>query len=81
MNYLDNLNEMELQRRASLQKLRELGIDPYPAPLYPVNATAAEIKQGYSEEKGNFSDVVIAGRIMSRRIMGAASFIELQDES
>ena len=72
---------MELQRRASLQKLRELGIDPYPAPLYPVNASTAEIKQNYSEEKGNFSDVTIAGRIMSRRIMGAASFIELQDES
>ena len=81
MSNLENLNEMELQRRASLQKLRELGIDPYPAPLYPVNASTAEIKQNYSEEKGNFSDVTIAGRIMSRRIMGAASFIELQDES
>lgn len=81
MSNLENLNEMELQRRASLEKLRELGINPYPAPLYPVNTTADAIKKGYSPEKGNFSDVVIAGRIMSRRIMGAASFIELQDES
>lgn len=63
-----------------MAKLRELGIDPYPAALYPVNATTQEIKDGYDAEQGNFNDVSIAGRIMSRRIMGAASFIELQDE-
>ena len=74
-------NEQELQRRESLGKLRELGIEPYPAPLYPVNTSAAEIAAGYDPEKGNFQEVCIAGRIMSRRIMGAASFGELQDES
>ena len=75
------LNEMELNRREALGKLRELGIEPYPAALYPVNATAQQIKDEYDPEKGNLADVVIAGRIMSRRIMGAAAFIELQDET
>ncbi|MCQ2118433.1 MAG: lysine--tRNA ligase [Bacteroidales bacterium] len=75
------LNEQEIIRRESLAKLKELGINPYPAPLYPVNASAAEIQAGYDPEKGNFQEVCIAGRIMSRRIMGAASFGELQDES
>ena len=73
------LNEQELGRRESLSKLRELGINPYPAPLYPVNTNTAEIAAGFDPEKGNFADVCIAGRIMSRRIMGAASFMELQD--
>ena len=80
MSIMD-LNEQELFRRESLAKLRELGIEPYPAALYPINTSAAQVKAEYSEEKGNFQDVVIAGRIMSRRIMGAASFGELQDET
>ncbi len=75
------LNEQEIIRRESLGKLRELGINPYPAALYPVSATAQEIKDGFDAEKGNFQDVCIAGRIMSRRIMGAASFIELLDST
>ena len=75
------MNEQERNRREALTKLRELGIDPYPAALYPVNATAQKIKDEYDPQKENLSDVVIAGRIMSRRIMGAASFIELQDET
>jgi lysyl-tRNA synthetase class II len=75
------LSEQEILRRESMTRLRELGIEPYPAPLYPVNATAKAILEGYKPEEGNFSDVCIAGRIMSRRIMGAASFMELQDES
>ena len=75
------LSEQEQIRRESLAKLRELGIEPYPAAEYPVNATAAEILAGYSPEKNNFQEVCIAGRLMSRRIMGAASFGELQDES
>ena len=75
------LSEQEQIRRESLAKLRELGIDPYPAAEYPVNADAAEITAGYDPEKGNFNEVCIAGRLMSRRIMGAASFGELQDES
>ena len=74
-------SEQELIRRESLAKLRELGIEPYPAALYPVNETTKNILEGYDPEKGNFADVCLAGRIMSRRIMGAASFGELQDES
>lgn len=75
------LSEQELLRRESMNKLRELGIEPYPAPRYPVNATAKSIEAEYDAEKGNCADVCIAGRIMSRRIMGAASFMELQDET
>ena len=78
---VQEFSEQELIRRDSLAKLRELGIEPYPAPLYPVNATAAQILGGFDPEKGNFQEVCIAGRLMSRRIMGAASFGELQDET
>ena len=74
------LSEQEILRRESMNKLREIGIEPYPAPLYPVNTTTKAILEGFDPEKGNFADVCIAGRIMSRRIMGAASFMELQDE-
>ncbi len=73
------LSEQEILRRQSMAKLRELGIEPYPAPLYPVNASAKSIEAEYDPEKGNLQDICIAGRIMSRRIMGAASFMELQD--
>ncbi len=78
---IQEFSEQELIRRESLAKLKELGIDPYPAALYPVNATAAQITAEFDPGKGNFADVCIAGRIMSRRIMGAASFGELQDET
>ena len=74
-------SEQELIRRESLAKLRELGIEPYPAAQYPVNAEAAQIAAQYNPEQGNFADVCLAGRLMSRRIMGAASFGELQDAS
>ena len=74
-------SEQELLRRESLAKLRELGIEPYPAALYTVNTNAAEIKSGFDAEKGNFQEVCIAGRLMSRRIMVAASFGEIQDET
>ena len=74
-------SEQEQIRRESLAKLRELGIEPYPAAEYPVNTDAATIAAEFDPEKGNFQEVCIAGRIMSRRIMGAASFGELQDES
>ena len=76
-----NFSEQELLRRESLAKIRELGIDPYPAALYPVNASAQSIADGFDPEKNNMQDVCLAGRLMSRRIMGAASFAELQDES
>ncbi len=77
---LQELNEQEAGRRNSLAALRELGIDPYPAAAFPVNVDTASLKAEYDAEKGNFQDVTIAGRIMSRRIMGAASFMEIQDE-
>ena len=72
------LSEQEVLRRQSLKALRELGINPYPAARFEVNATAKEIAENYDAEKGNYSEVAIAGRIMSRRIMGSASFFELQ---
>ena len=75
------LSEQEVIRRNSLKRLRELGIDPYPAAQYNVNVTASEIKENYSDEKKNYQDVVLAGRLMSRRIMGKASFAELQDHT
>ena len=75
------LNEQELIRRESLTAMRELGIEPYPAEAYPVNITAQEIRERYNPETGNLKDITLAGRIMTRRVMGAASFIELQDET
>ena len=75
------LSEQEQLRRQSLAALRELGIDPYPAARYEVTATAREIAENFDETKGNYGDVRIAGRIMTRRIMGSASFFELQDHT
>lgn len=75
------LSEQEQIRRNSLAQLRVLGIDPYPAAMYPTSATAAEITADYNPEKGNFQEVTIAGRMMNRRIMGSASFFELQDHT
>ncbi len=79
MNYND-LSEQEQIRRQSLDELRKLGIDPYPAAMFPVNVTTKEIASNYSAEANNFQDVAIAGRLMGKRIMGSASFAELQDE-
>ena len=76
-----NLNEQEQNRRKALAQMRELGIEPYPAPLYPINRTTREIREDYEPEKPGFEDVCIAGRIMSRRIMGAAAFIVLMDDT
>ncbi|MCB0739219.1 MAG: lysine--tRNA ligase [Bacteroidetes bacterium] len=75
------LSEQEIQRREDLQQLRELGIDPYPAALYPVNAKAKQVVDEYNDDEKNFSEVCLAGRLMSRRIMGKASFAELMDSS
>ena len=77
MNILE-LSEQEIVRRNSLNQLRELGIDPYPAAEYVVNAWSDEIKSTFSDE-AEPRQVSIAGRIMSRRIMGKASFMELKD--
>ncbi|TDS11960.1 lysyl-tRNA synthetase class II [Maribacter caenipelagi] len=71
------LSEQELIRREKLEKLRALGINPYPAALYPLNSTSASIKTNYEEGK----QVIVAGRLMSRRIQGKASFAELQDST
>jgi len=77
------LSEQEVIRREKLRELQALGIDAYPAPLYPVNTTAAYIRQHYTgeENKGSFASVCLAGRIMSVRDMGKASFAVLQDSS
>ena len=85
MNNTD-LSEQEIIRRQSLTELRNLGIDPYPAAMYPVNCTTCQINTFSVDEKGNpdknidFTNVCIAGRLMGKRIMGSASFAELQDE-
>lgn len=73
------LSEQEQLRRNSLDELRKLGIDPYPAAMFPVNANSAKIKEEFDESENNLQDIVIAGRLMSKRIMGKASFAELQD--
>lgn len=75
------LSEQELRRREELQHLRDLGIEPYPAESFEVNVSTAEINKHYPNQKTDFKNVSLAGRIMSRRIMGNASFFELQDSS
>ena len=77
MNILE-LSEQEIVRRQSLQTLREMGIDPYPAAEFPTNAFSTDIKAEFKDEEEP-RQVVIAGRMMGRRVMGKASFAELQD--
>ncbi len=74
------LSEQEQFRRNSLNELKNIGIEPYPAAEYPVNTNSQDIKNNYAPEKNNLQDISIAGRLMSKRIMGKASFAELQDE-
>jgi lysyl-tRNA synthetase class 2 len=74
-------SEQEQIRRKSLEDLRKLGINPYPAAEYKTNVFSQDILGNYSPEKNNFQDVILAGRLMSRRIMGNASFAELMDSS
>lgn len=76
MNVLE-LSEQEIIRRQSLQELKNMGVDPYPAAAYPTNAFSTEIKENFNENENR--EVCIAGRMMTRRIMGKASFAELQD--
>jgi lysyl-tRNA synthetase class 2 len=75
------ISEQEQIRRNSLEELRKLGINPFPAAEYRTNTFASEIREKFIPEKNNFPDVSIAGRIMSRRIMGNASFAELMDST
>lgn len=75
------LSEQEILRRESLKQLRELGINPYPAEAYEINAYAADINENYERDKTAYKNISIAGRLMTRRIMGSASFAELQDST
>ncbi|MBK8506768.1 MAG: lysine--tRNA ligase [Saprospiraceae bacterium] len=75
------LSEQELVRRENLQKIRDLGIDPYPAIDFSVTAFAADIKANYQEGDDTYLNVALAGRLMMKRVMGKASFAELQDSS
>ena len=75
------LSEQEILRRESLKQLRDLGIEPYPAESYEVNAYAADINANYEKDKTAYKTISIAGRLMTRRIMGSASFAELQDST
>ena len=76
MNVLE-LSEQEIVRRQSLQELRNMGIDPYPAAEFPTNAYSTDIKSEFTEDEKR--EVVIAGRLMGKRVMGKASFAEIQD--
>ena len=78
---IEHLSEQEQLRRKSLAALREAGINPYPAERFDVSASAADIVAGFDAEPEKFQAVTIAGRMMSRRIMGSASFFELQDHT
>ena len=73
------LNEQEIQRRQNLQAMKDMGINPYPAAEYPTNAFSTDIVAAFNDEATEVRQVCIAGRMMSRRIMGKASFIELKD--
>ena len=78
MNILE-LSEQEIVRRNSLNRLREMGIDAYPAEEFVVDAWSEEVKANFSDDEAEPRQVRMAGRVMSRRIMGKASFMELQD--
>jgi len=75
------LNEQEIVRRENLEKIRDLGVNPYPQHGYEVNVSAQEVVDNFDLEKENFQEVKLAGRLMMKRIMGKASFAELQDSS
>jgi lysyl-tRNA synthetase, class II len=75
------LSEQELERRKDREELMKLGIDPYPAETFPINVTAEDIHRNYENRKNDYKSISIAGRLMSRRIMGSASFAEIQDST
>ena len=75
------LSEQEIVRREAREKLEELGVNPYPSELFEVNVSADEIHQNYEKQKIDYKNISIAGRIMSRRIMGSAAFAEIQDST
>ncbi|MFM7822415.1 MAG: lysine--tRNA ligase [Bacteroidota bacterium] len=75
------LNEQEQLRRGALKELQDLGIEPYPADLFEINTSASYVNEHFESKEAELRDLKLAGRIMSRRIMGNASFVELQDSS
>ena len=75
------LSEQEIVRRSSKEELERLGINPYPSELYEINMSAKDINEKFEEGKTEFKKVSLAGRLMSRRIMGSASFAEIQDST
>ncbi len=75
-----NLSEQEIVRRQAREELQQMGVNPYPSELFEVNVTTKNILQNYERRKLDYQNISIAGRLMSRRIMGSASFAEIQDE-
>ena len=75
------LSDQEIERRQDREELMHLGINPYPAESFPINVTAEDIHRNYENRKTDYKDISIAGRLMSRRIMGSASFAEIQDST
>ncbi|PTB91256.1 lysine--tRNA ligase, partial [Marivirga lumbricoides] len=75
------LSEQEIERRKSREELHAMGINPYPAPTFEVNVSAQDIKKNYETNKLDYKNISIAGRLMSKRIMGKASFAEIQDST
>ena len=73
------LSEQEIVRRENLTKIRDLGIDPYPAEKFEINAYSEDIKANFDAEKENYQEISLAGRLMMKRVMGKASFAEIQD--
>ena len=78
-----NYNEQELERRKSLNEIIDIGLNPYPSESFEINIDSKNIKENYLSKKNDkkFNNVVLAGRLMSRRIMGSASFAEIMDSS
>ncbi|MBW3544481.1 MAG: lysine--tRNA ligase [Bacteroidetes bacterium] len=76
---MHQLSEQEIRRRHEMEELRKLGIEPYPAEGFDINVTAQDIHENYEKRKTDYKDISIAGRLMSTRIMGSASFGEIQD--
>ncbi len=78
---MQNLSEQEIERRKDREELMKIGVNPYPPEAYPINVTAADIHRNYENRKNDYKNISIAGRLMSRRIMGSASFAEIQDST
>lgn len=78
---MSELNELQLQRRGKLERIKALGIDPYPADMWDINTTAEEVLAKYKQEENNFPNVVMAGRIMSIQPKGKVAFMKIMDHT